>query len=297
MKQSKKTILIFLLPAVLLYVLVFLYPAIQTTIMSFFNVENITQSPAEWEFIGLQNFKNLFNTRLFTISLVNIFKIWLYSGVVTILLSLFTAVLLTSNIKFKRFFRAVIYLPNVIAAVAVGYMWILYVFNNKFGLLTGLFTKLGLTKLAEIQWTSPEYLFLSMNIAYVFCNIGYFMLIYIAAIEKISPDYYEAATIEGAGAVKQFTTITFPLIKGVLATSLVLWTTRVMGFFDLSLVFNDISTQTPMVYTYNALFGTETSVEGMNVGLAAAAALVMTVLVMVAFILSNRLLKDDNHEM
>lgn len=297
MTQSKKTIWIFMTPAVLLYILVFIYPAIQTTAMSFFNVKSITQSFGEWEFVGLENFKNLFNTRLFTVSLANIFKIWLYSGIVTFILSLLTAVLLTSNIKFKRFFRAVIYLPNVIAAVAVGYMWILYVFNNKFGLLTTLFGKLGLSSLAQIQWTSPEYLFLSMNIAYIFCNIGYFMLIYIAAIEKISPDYYEAATIEGAGVIKQFTAITFPLIKGVLVTSLVLWTTRVMGFFDLSLVFNGITTQTPMVYTYNALFGTEASVEGMNVGLAAAAALVMTAMVMVAFFFSNKLVKDENHEM
>ena len=118
-----------------------------------------------------------------------------------------------------------------------------------------------------------------------------------AAIEKIPADYYEAARIEGAGAARCFFSITLPLIKSVFATSLVLWTTRVMGFFELSLVFSDITTVTPMVYTYNALFGTEQSVEGMNVGVAAASAVVMTLMVMAAFIASTKLLKDEDHEM
>lgn len=297
MKQTKTSIFIFLAPAAVLYVLVFLYPTLKTGAMCFFDIKSITTDIGDWTFVGLQNFTRLFSTRIFIESLINIFKIWVYSGVTTILLALLTAVILTSNIKFKKFFRAIIYLPNVIAAVAVGYMWILYVFNNKFGLLVTLFSKLGLTSLAQIQWTDSEYIFASMNIAYIFCNVGYFMLIYVAAIEKIPADYYEAATIEGAGSFKQFLFITMPLIKGVFATSLVLWTTRVMGFFDLSLVFGGVKTITPMVYTYNALFGTELSVEGMNVGVAAAAAVVMTALVMVAFLLSNKLVKAEEHEM
>ena len=294
MRQKRRTILIFMTPAAALYLLVFLYPAIRTVIMSFFDVENITSSISEWSFLGIQNYAKLFNTRLFIESLKNIFKIWLLDGIVTIILSLLTAVVLTSDIRFKKFFRAVIYLPNVIAAIAVGYMWLLYVFNNKFGLLTTLFSKLGLEQLAAIQWTDQQHLFLSMSIAYIFCNVGYYMLIYVAAIEKIPVDYYEAARIEGASAWKSFFSITLPLIKNVFATSLVLWTTRVMGFFELSLVFNDITTVTPMVYTYNALFGTEQSVESMNVGVAAAAAVIMTIMVMGAFLLSNRLNKKTS---
>lgn len=292
MRQKRRAIFIFMTPAVILYLLVFLYPAIRTVIMSFFNVENITSGISEWSFLGIQNYSRLFNTRLFVESLKNIFKIWFLDGIATIVLSLLTAVILTSNIRFKKFFRAVIYLPNVIAAIAVGYMWLLYVFNNKFGLLTTLFSKLGLEQLAAIQWTDQKHLFLSMSIAYIFCNVGYYMLIYVAAIEKIPTDYYEAARIEGASAWKSFYSITLPLIKSVFATSIVLWTTRVMGFFELSLVFNDITTVTPMVYTYNALFGTEQSVESMNVGVAAAAAVIMTIMVMIAFLLSNRLNKE-----
>lgn len=293
MRNKKSTIFIFLGPAVLLYLLVFLYPALRTVVMSFFDVKNITSGVSDWVFIGTENFKKLFDTRLFLESMKNIFKIWAIDGVITLFLSLLTAIILTSNIRFKRFFRAVIYLPNVIAAVAVGYMWILYVFNNRFGLLTSLFTKLGLESLAAIQWTDQSHIFISMSIAYIFCNVGYYMLIYIAAIEKIPADYFEAARIDGAGALRRFFSITMPLIKSVFASTLVLWTTRVMGFFELSLVFSDITTVTPMVYTYNALFGTEASVEGMNVGVAAAAAVVMTAMVMLAFLISRKLIRED----
>ena len=167
-------------------------------------------------------------------------------------------------------------MPNVIAAVAVGYMWLLYVYNAKFGLLHSLFTALGWKSMANFQWLGTDHMFLSMCIAYVFSNVGYFMLMYIAAIEKISPDYYEAATIEGANIFDKFFHITLPLIKGVLGTSLVLWTTKTMGFFALAQVFGGVSTYTPMMYTYQTLFGSEISADSMNTGVAAAAACIMS---------------------
>lgn len=296
MKLKTKSIFILMAPAMLLFCGIFIYPTARTALMSFFDVKNVTSPFATWKFNGIDNYIRLFNTRLFRLSMVNIGKIWLFSGLAVIVLALFFSVILTRPVRGKKLFRAAIYLPNVIATVAIGYMWLLYVFNAKFGLFTTMFSALGLEGLASFQWTAPENLFLSMNIAFVFTNTGYYMMMYIAAIEKISPDYYEAATIEGASALKQFFTITLPLMKGVLGTSLVLWTSRTMAFFALSVVFQGMSTTTPMYYTYNALFGTETTAEGLNVGVAAGAAVIMTLIVMVVFIISNALIKDDFEE-
>lgn len=188
-------------------------------------------------------------------------------------------------------------MPNVIAAVAVGYMWLLYVYNAKFGLLHSLFTALGWKSMANFQWLGTDHMFLSMCIAYVFSNVGYFMLMYIAAIEKISPDYYEAATIEGANIFDKFFHITLPLIKGVLGTSLVLWTTKTMGFFALAQVFGGVSTYTPMMYTYQTLFGSEISADSMNTGVAAAAACIMTIVVVAVSTISRKSIKDDGYEL
>ncbi len=297
MKQSKRSIFIFMAPAVLLFLLVFLYPVIRTSLMSFFNVQSVNSAVSTWSLAGIQNYDKLFHTQLFIISMKNIGKIWVYCGIATLGLALLLAIILTLGVRLQKFFRAVIYMPNVIAAVAVGYMWLLYVYNNKFGLLTSFFSVIGWEKMAQFQWLSGDNMFLSMCIAYVFSNTGYFMLMYIAAIEKISPDYYEAATIEGANVFQKFYFITLPLIKGVLSTSLVLWTTKTMGFFALSQVFSSVNTYTPMMYTYQTLFGSEISADSMNAGVAAASAVLMTVVVVVISLFSKKFIKDEGYEL
>ena len=260
----------------LLFCLIFIYPVSRTAIMSFFSVKSVTSAVSTWSWAGLDNYIKLFHTPLFITSVKNIGKIWLYCGIACLGLAIVLAIILTSGLRGQKFFRAIIYMPNVIAAVAVGYMWLLYVYNAKFGLFHSFFTALGWESMANFQWLGTDHMFLSMCIAYVFSNVGYFMLMYIAAIEKISPDYYEAATIEGANVFDKFFHITLPLIKGVLGTSLVLWTTKTMGFFALAQVFGGVSTYTPMMYTYQTLFGSEISADSMNTGVAAAAACIMT---------------------
>lgn len=297
MKQSKKSIIIFMGPAVVLMVAVFLYPVIRTAVMSFFNVKTVTSEVSTWTFAGISNYLAVLDTSLFIRSLLNILKIWVYCGIATLVLSLFFAVAFTSKIKFKTFFRTIVYLPNVIAAIAVGYMWLLYVFNNDFGLLTNLFSALGLESLAEYQWLSSDHIFGAMCVANVFGNVGYFMMMYIAGIEKIPEDYYEAATIDGANTFTQFTKITLPLIKGVFGTSAVLWTTRTMGFFALSQVFTGVNTYTPMLFTYQTLFGTEFASESVNAGMAAAAALLMTIIVVIISTVISHTVKDENYEL
>ena len=123
------------------------------------------------------------------------------------------------------------------------------------------------------------------------------MMMYIAGIEKIPADYYEASRIEGANVFQQFWKITLPLIKGVFGTSAVLWTTRTMGFFALSQVFKGVSTYTPMLFTYETLFGTDVASEAVNAGVAAASAVLMTVLVVIISGFINRLIKDENYEL
>lgn len=297
MKQTKKTLFIFMAPAVCLMLLVFLYPTVRTGIMSLFHVKTVTTPISQWKFVGIKNFIQLLETPLFIRSMVTIFKIWVYCGLATMVLSMVFAVAFTKQIRLKKFFRAIVYLPNVIAAIAIGYMWLLYVYNNQFGLLTTLFTKLGLKSLADFQWLSGNHMFLSMCIANVFGNVGYFMMTFIAGIEKIPEDYYEAAIIDGANTRQQFLRITMPLIRGVFGTAIVLWTNRTMGFFALSQVFVGVSTYTPMLFTYETLFGTEVASDSVNAGMAATAALLMTVIVVVVSTIISRLIKDENYEL
>lgn len=298
MKLKKSSLLVFMGPAVLIFLVIFVYPVIRTAAMSFFNVKNVSVPMSTWTWAGFDNFVKLFNTKLFIRSLGAFGKLWLYCGIATLGFALILAVILTQGVRFQKFYRTIIYMPNVIAAVAIGYMWLLCVFNNRFGILTTTFKALGWQKLANFQWLSGEHIFLSMSIAYVFSNTGYFMLMYIAGIEGISKDYYEAATIAGANIVQQFFHITLPLIKGVFGTSLVLWTTRTMGFFALSQVFSAANTVTPMFFTFQTLFGaSDIGSESVNAGVAACAAVVMTVIVVAISLISRRFIKDEGYEM
>ena len=297
MKQTKRSVLIFMMPAVVLMIVIFLYPTLRTIIMSMFNAKSVTTPLADWKFVGFDNFIKLIETPLFVRSMANIGKIWIYNGIATLVLSMLFALAFTKDIRFKKFFRTIVYLPHVIAAIAVGYMWLLYVYNSRFGLLTTTFSKLGLTKLAEFQWLSSDNMFLSMCIANVFGNVGYFMMMFIAGIEKIPTDYFEAASLEGATGSQRFWHIIFPLTKGVLRTAIVLWTTRTMGFFALSQVFAGVNTYTPMLFTYQTLFGTEVASESINAGMAAAAAVLMTVIVVFVSLILNRAIKDESYDM
>lgn len=166
----------------LLFCLIFIYPVSRTAIMSFFSVKSVTSAVSTWSWAGLDNYIKLFHTPLFITSVKNIGKIWLYCGIACLGLAIVLAIILTSDLRGQKFFRAIIYMPNVIAAVAVGYMWLLYVYNAKFGLFHSLFTALGWESMANFQWLGTDHMFLSMCIAYVFSNVGYFMLMYIAAI-------------------------------------------------------------------------------------------------------------------
>ena len=294
MRQKRSTLFLFIAPAITLFLVFFIYPLIRTAAMSFFDVRAISSPVNTWKFVGFENFEYL-NRTTFPDSVGTLVKIWFICGVVIFFLALFFAVMLTSGIKGKGFFRSMLYLPNVIPQIAIGYMWTLYVFSSRFGMLKKIFTALGWTKLAEFGWTSPDNMFMSMCVAYIFSNVGYFVLMYMAAIESIPTSMYEAATIDGASKMDQFRTITLPLIKNTLISSITIWTTRVCSFFALSRVFVAAKTVSPLMYIYDVLFGSESGNTAVGVG--AAGAVVLTCIVVFVFVASNLIPKNQDIEL
>ncbi|HIX28819.1 MAG TPA: sugar ABC transporter permease [Candidatus Blautia stercoravium] len=300
MKKNKKMIVCFLTPALLFFLVMFLYPILRTILMSFFSVEGVSDPMSKWTFAGIGNYAKLMDTQLFRTSMMNMLKIWLIGGLAVIVVSLLFAVILTSGVRGKAFWRAVIYIPNIINAVAMSTMWIQYVFNKRFGLLHDLFQTLGLEGLAKIDYMNGTWKFWSLLIAFSFGSVGYFMLIFISGIERIPTDYYEAATIDGANKFRQFASITLPLIKGVFKTCMTFWTISVAGFFVWSQMWaspmpSDNSTITPVVYMYNTVFGT-TGSTSRDAGAGAAVGILMAVVVLVVFGVMNLLVKEDDLE-
>lgn len=210
MKRNRSMIIAFAGPATIFFLATFIYPIFRTLVMSFFSIQEITDPISKWKFNGIGNYVSLLQTPLYVTSWINLFKIFVIGGCITLGVSLLLAVILKSGVHGKGFFQAAIYLPNVISAVAMATMWIQYVFNSSYGFLTTFFRALHLDFLANIQWLDADHKFWALLLSYCFGMIGHFMLIWVSGIERISPDFYEAASIDGAGKVSQFFRITLP---------------------------------------------------------------------------------------
>lgn len=296
MKKSKSMIALFILPCALCLLLMFLYPVVRTVIMSFFQVESLTSAVSSWSFYGLGNYIKIFNSNSFLISMSNMLLIWLVGGVITLALSMLIAVVLTSGIRGSKFFRAAIYLPNIVSAVALATMWVQYVFNYDYGLLNNIVTALGLEK---IKWLGSDSKFWAMMAAFIFGSVGYYMLIYISGIEGIPKDLYEAATLDGANKVKQFTLITLPLLKGIIKTSITFWSINATTFFLWSKMFSPVQTEestiVPVIYLYDIVFGGK-GITQRDAGAGAAVGVVLTLLIIIIYGVMNLLLKKSDLE-
>lgn len=299
MKKNKAMIALFTAPALATFVIMFVYPVVRTFLMSFFTMETVTAKVSGWSFAGVQNYLDIWGNGVFLTSLANMLKIWVVGGVVCLSISLLFAVILSSGIRGKRFFRAAIYLPNTISAVALATMWIQYVFSPKYGMLKDLFTMLGATGFAKINWLGNDFKFWAMLIAFCFGAVGYYMLIFLSGIEKIPSDLYEAATIDGAGKLKQFRRITLPLLKGDFKTNLTFWSINTVSFFVWTKMFSPInsenSTITPTVFMMNMAFGSRTKTT-QDPGRAAAVGVTLAIFVLLFFFLINRVIREEKIE-
>ena len=296
MKKNKGMIAGFVLPCTLSLLIMYLYPVIRTIIMSFFAIDSVTASVSEWSFNGLGNYARIFGSATYLTSLSNMLKIWFVGGILTLTIALLFAVILTSGIRFKKFFRAAIYLPNVISAVALATMWIQYVYNQDYGLLNAMLEMVGLD---GVRWLGTDMKFWAMLFAFVFGAVGYYMLIFISGIERIPQDLYEAATIDGANKIQQFFKITLPLLKGIIKTNLTFWSVNTITFFLWSKMFSPVSSEAstivPVVYLYDTVFGSTGNSER-DAGAGAAVGVVLAIFVGVVYFITNKLLKDDDLE-
>lgn len=296
MKKNKSMIFWFILPTVLSLLIMYVYPVCRTVLMSFFKVESLTSSMSQWSFYGFGNYARIFGAKNFQVSMQNMMVIWIVAGVLTLALAMLFAVILTSGIRGKKFFRAAIYMPNIISAVALATMWVQYVFNYDYGLLNNLAQMLGGSK---VKWLGTDLKFWAMTLSYVFGSVGYYMLIYISGIEGIPADLYEAATIDGANKIHQFFDITLPLLKGVIKTSITFWSINATTFYLWSKMFSPIDTEettiVPVIYLYDIVFGGKGVVQR-DAGAGAAVGVVLTLIIVAIYGIMNLVMKDSDLE-
>ena len=302
-KPKSSAIIAFLGPAVLFYLMIFLYPTLRTVIMTFFAVESVSDPTSKWVFNGIANYAKAFTgIPLFIQSLKNILRIWFFGGLgVMFFALLFSLILTMDNFRGMKFFRAVIYLPNLVSAVAMAGMWLTYVYHAEFGFLTGFIKILSKETITQFQWTGPGTRFWALLVGYCFGMVGYHMLIFISGIEQIPKDYHDAAMIDGAGVLQRFVYVTMPFLRGVTRTNIVMWTVFIVGFFVWGHLFSPVSpsndTAGPLNVLYHTIFGTTA---GANIvrdaGTGAVMGVSMMIMVIVVFFTTSFIIKKDDVE-
>jgi len=298
-KNNKLFITGFILPCILVLLIVYFYPVMRTVCMGFFKAGSVTDPVDVWKWAGVGNYKQLYNSLDFKRSLMNMFKLFVLGGVLTVTISILLGVLISAknNMPGRNFFRTIIYMPNMISAIAIGNAFYYFVFEERYGLLTSVWKFFGAD---PIRWMTGDTKFYAMMIAILFCGVGYYMLVMISGIESIPDDLYEAAVLDGAGPVQKFWHITLPLMKGTIRTIITFWSISALQMFAWNQVFSpvgsEVSTISPIVYMYEILFsGTFAQIKP-DAGLGAAVGITTAVLTQVIYTILNKVLSNDDLE-
>lgn len=281
----KKIVLPFLLPALILYSVVFIYPAVRALWISLHKWNGFQ---SEMAYIGFGNFNRMWNDPTFWSALRNTLWITVVGGLVIFLLVLFFSASLQRNIRGKNFFRALIFFPVILPGVAVGLIW-QFIFNNDWGPLSGGLKVLGLSFLDKI-WLSPENIASSLTVAIIWTYVGYYLIIFLAGIVKIPITYFEAARIDGASEWRVFYSITIPMMWDVLVVAVVLWIISALKIFDIIIATTYPSppraSYTMTVFVWDRAIGFYTPVYQLGYATALGVVLLALVLISVAIVRS-----------
>jgi ABC-type sugar transport system permease subunit len=284
MRVRKSVIALFLVPASLVYLAFILIPTIWAFYYSVFDWSGFAES---MKFVGLGNFIQLFRDHLFWLSLRNTLIILIPGGVIIFLLTFILTVLINSGVRGKKFFRAMIFLPNVIATIALTTLWA-FIYNPSFGLLNGFFKLIGLAQYSEITWTSADRIFYAALIAIIWLNVGFQLVLMMAGIDKIPFEFFEAAKIEGASQLQMFLGITVPMIWDVITVALVLWSISALKMFEFLYAFGGLnmpqSLYTVGIYLYVMGFGKRDPIYRLGYATAIGVLLLISVVIIVALI-------------
>lgn len=285
---------LFVLPFVIVFLIFSVYPVFRTLQLSFANYKGF----GDIDYIGFKNYIRVLQDKYFWTALLNTIKIW---GV-NIVLQLGMAFLLTivfSDIKFKikglGFFRAVYYLPNIIAATSVAFLF-KTLLDWRYGTINQILAKFGVNE--PINWLGqPVTARLSISLIQTWMWFGNSFIMLMAGVQGINKDYFEAASIDGAGRWKSFFYITLPLLRPIL---LYVTITSLIGgiqMFDLPFLIGTVNgeplgaTQTAIMYLYKFGFATRPK----QVGYASAIAYILFLMILIISVIQFKVMnrKED----
>ena len=285
--KPKKTIYLFILPALILYGVFSLYPTFYGLFISFTNWDGLSPN---YDFVGIRNYKNLLtNDSVFAKSIGNNLKFMSFVVTFQTLLSLIFALFLVKNTKTNVTLRTLFFLPTILSAVSVAFIW-LSMYDTNFGLIKAVLGLIGIEN--SPGWLAdPSIAIFSVAFVQVWAHTGQLMIIFIAGLQAIPEELYEVSKIEGASRFQTFWKVTWPLIAP--AAAIVIAYTTLQSFKSFDLIFAmtrggpNYSTEILSTFIYNVAF------QGYKFGYASAASIIFMLFVATITFIQFKVLRTD----
>jgi ABC-type sugar transport system permease subunit len=275
--------ILFVLPALILYLIFMVYPFFQSIYFSFTSWNGVT---AVKEWVGLANYYELIKDDLFWLSLQHT-VFWVIVGTIApIAIGMLLAILLWRRPKGFTLFRTFYFMPQVLSAVVIGIVWN-WIYNPIFGILNESLDAFGLEDLSRGWLGDPDVALYAVLIAAIWATIGLCFVIFLAGLQNVSKDLLEAATVDGANAWQRFWNVTVPQLASVINVVVALLLIGGFSVFDIIFVMTGggpaNATEVLATYTYKEAFTQN------NVGYASTLSVVITVISLIASVTFIRL--------
>ena len=229
-------ICISVLPAVLLTLMFTIWPTVQALYLSFTNATSLGLNN---KFVWLDNYIYMFHDKSFIQALKNTAKLMAVVPVITIFCSLVLAFVLNQcKLKERVLYRTIFYFPNIVSLTVVGIIWS-FVFHPNVGIINKILGAVGLESLQRSWLGDSKTALWCIAFTLLWQAAGYYMVMHIAAMDGISPEIYESATLDGASAWRKLISITMPLMKDIIGITFVL---ALSGTINLSFVLSQVMT-------------------------------------------------------
>lgn len=252
---KKRTIYLYMLPAIAIYAFTVLIPLFMAMRYSLYDWSG---GPA-MTYVGLDNFVKLATDAVFWQAFRNNLFIIVASIIGQVGIAFVISIVLTQKwVKLKQFHRVVIFIPNVLAAVVIGFLWTM-VYSQNFGLLNYVLNAVGLESWIRPWLDDPSIVMFAVTVPLIWQFIGFYLIIFMAALQNIPGELYEAAEIDGATGWKQALYITVPMLKTTIGVTVMLCIAGNMKVFDHIFVMTGggpgYSSTVMAQYAYNVSFG------------------------------------------
>lgn len=229
-------ICISVLPAVILTLMFTIWPTVQALYLSFTNATSLGLNN---KFVWLDNYIYMFHDKSFIQALINTAKLMAVVPVITIFCSLVLAFVLNQcKLKEMVLYRTIFYFPNIVSLTVVGIIWS-FVFHPNVGIVNKILGAVGLESLQRSWLGDSKTALWCIAFTLLWRAAGYYMVMHIAAMDGISPEIYESATLDGASAWRKLVSITMPLMKDIIGITFVL---ALSGTINLSFVLSQVMT-------------------------------------------------------